>query len=465
MFGIKKDIAIHFIGIGGIGMSGIAEILISMEYEVSGSDISRNNNVIKLEGLGAKIYIGHNEKNIENAQLVVYSSAIDDKNPEIKYAKENSIPIIKRAEMLSELMRLKYGIAIAGSHGKTTTSSLVSTIFKKMNLEPTCIIGGIVKNLGGHAVNGKGEHLIAEADESDGSFLSLNPIMSIITNIDNDHLDFYKTEENIQKAFIEFANKIPFYGCVAINIDDPNSVNIIEKLRRRHVGFGIITDKENADLSIYDYAASELEFDEKGSRFTLHYKGLVKKIFIKLSGKHNVYNALSAIAISHEVGLDLDEVCKAIEEFDGVSRRFEMLYNNADFTVIDDYGHHPTEVRATINTAKVKYRNRKLITIFEPHRYTRTKDFWNEFVECFRNVDEVYIAPIYAASEEPINGIDAETLIESINTKFNNAKFLANWSELKNLFELEKDNKTVILSLGAGSISKQTREQIEQWKV
>ena len=458
MFGVKKDLAIHFIGIGGIGMSGIAGVLVDLGYNVSGSDLSQSANVIKLEGKGVKVYIGHKKENVEKAQLIIYSSAIESTNPEVIKAKEMGIPIIKRAEMLAELMRLKFGIAVAGSHGKTTTTSFLSTIFKTMDLKPTCIVGGIVKNLGGHAVHGESEYLIAEADESDGSFLFLNPIMSIITNIDNDHMDFYKNEENIQVAFTEFANKIPFYGCLVLNMNDPNSVKLTSNLRRIHIGFGVQRKDE-----LFDYTATAISYSEEGSEFTVIHEDKSYKVSISLSGEHNVQNALAAIALSSEAGLDLGEVTKAISKFEGVSRRFESLYHSENMCVIDDYGHHPTELLATISTAKVRFPKKKIIAIFEPHRFTRTKEFWDEFVSCFEDVKSVIIAPIYAASESDIEGINSDNLVKDINSKYSNASLLSDWDMLQDIFKQNKDEKIVILSMGAGSISKATREQVDMW--
>lgn len=462
MFGVRKDLNIHFIGIGGIGMSGIAEILLDQGYNVSGSDKNDSANVSKLKSKGANVFIGHAAKNIKDVQIVVYSSAIDNKNPEIVKAKDLNIPIIKRAEMLAELMRLKNGIAIAGSHGKTTTTSFVSTIFKTLNQKPTCIVGGIVKNLGGQALQGDGEYLIAEADESDGSFLFLNPITSVITNIDNDHLDYYKTEENIKKAFVEFSNKIPFYGCVVINANDKNSIDLLCDIRRQYVTYAIENNTTYSDE--IDFFAKEIVHTEELSKFVVTYQNKTYPVTISLSGNHNIQNALAAIAVSVKAGLDIKEVCKAIQTFEGVSRRFENLYKNDRLVVIDDYGHHPTELIATINTAKVKYPNKKLIAVFEPHRFSRTKEFWHEFIECFKDVDEVLIAPIYAASEKPIDYIDSEILVKNINDKFKNASYIQSWDSLTTLFETNKNENVVILSMGAGSISKATRRKIDEWK-
>ena len=457
MFGVSKELKIHFIGIGGIGMSGIAEILLNLGYKVSGSDLSDGQNVIKLRQKGAEVYIGHKAENINDVQIVVYSSAIDNENPEIQKAQAQRIPIIKRAEMLAELMRLKYGIAIAGSHGKTTTTSFVSTIFQNLEMKPTCIVGGIVKNLGSQAVKGDGEFLIAEADESDGSFLFLNPIMSVITNIDNDHLDYYKTTENIHNAFVEFSNKIPFYGKVAINADDAASMEILKTIKRPYITYGLGESEE------IDYRATGISFDETGSKFNVCFENEKHPVHIALAGNHNVQNALAAIAISHQCGLKLTDITKAIGDFEGVARRFEILHTKNDFIIVDDYGHHPTEIKATLKTAKQKYPNHEVHVVFEPHRYTRTKEHWDEFIQSFNDVDEVYISPIYAASEKPIEYIDSEILVKKINEHSKNAFYLPNWDGLEDMFNKRRDHKVVLLSLGAGAISRVVRKKIESW--
>lgn len=461
MFGINKKLKIHFIGIGGIGMSGIANILNNLGYNVSGSDINDGANVKTLRNQGVEIFIGHKEDNVKDAQLVVYSSAVNYQNPEVKKAMELKIPIVKRAEMLAELMRLKYGVAIAGSHGKTTTTSFVSTIFQNLDLKPTCIVGGIVKNLGSQSVKGDSEFLIAEADESDGSFLYLNPIMSVITNIDNDHLDYYQNQENIKKAFTDFSNKIPFYGCVALNGNDKNSIDILKDIRRPSIVYGIEGKEKYFEI---DYLAKDISHNEDNSTFTLCFKNEEHIVKISLSGDHNVSNALAAIAISHKCGVSLSDAATAITNFHGVGRRFENLYQDNNMVIIDDYGHHPTEINATLKTARVKYPNHKIIAIFEPHRYSRTKEFWNEFVDCFHDVDQAYISPIYPASEEPIEYIDSEILVKNINEKYSNCSYIKSFDELENIFKKYENQKSIILTLGAGSISKVTRDAIDKWK-
>ncbi len=461
MFGVKKELKIHFIGIGGIGMSGIAEVLINLGYQVSGSDLNESATTIKLNQKGAKIFKGHEASNVEEAQIVVYSSAINPKNPEIIRAMERKLPIIRRAEMLAELMRLKYGIAIAGSHGKTTTTSFVSTIFKSLEMSPTCIVGGIVKNLGSQAIKGDGDFLIAEADESDGSFLLLNPIMSVITNIDNDHLDHYGSVENLKKSFIEFSNKVPFYGKVSINLNDKTSREILPTLKRPYVGYAI----DGRDCGEYkaDYLAKNIVINDRGSQFILVHQEKEYPVHISLSGDHNVLNALAAISISHECGLALEPITNAIGEFEGVGRRFEQLFSNDKFRIVDDYGHHPTEIKATLQTARARYPEHKIHVLFEPHRFSRTKEHWDDFITSFIDVDEVYISPIYAASEEPIPYIDSEILVKKINEHSGNAFYVPNWNDLEDFFNKREKENVVVISLGAGAISKIVRNGIEVW--
>jgi len=458
MFGINKDLKVHFIGIGGIGMSGIAEVLLNLGYKVSGSDVNEGTAVLKLKEMGADVFIGHARENIKDVQFIVYSSAINEENPEYAKAKELNIPIIKRAEMLAEIMRLKYGVAIAGSHGKTTTTSFMATILNKLNFKPTYIIGGVVKNLGGHASMGSGELLIAEADESDGSFLYLNPIMSVITNIDNDHLDYYGTIENLQKAFVEFANKIPFYGKLAINAHDKTSCEMISKLKRPYLTFGV--EGDDHCVGNVDFLAKNIKIESDGTVFDLLHKEGTTPFKINIFGEHNVLNALGAIAISHELGADLKDIAAVIRDFAGVARRLETLYDKDDCIIIDDYAHHPTEINVTVKTIKERFPEKKLITIFEPHRYSRTKTFWHEFIDCFKDVDEAYISPIYAASETPIEYIDAEIMVKNINDKGTSAFYIDNLDIIGDIFKKYKKQNVVILTLGAGAISKKVRAQI-----
>lgn len=456
MLGWLKTTKLHFIGIGGIGMSGIAEVLLDLGYQVSGSDLNASPVTENLQKKGAQIFIGHQASNVEGSTLIVYSSAIDPLNPEFIRAQELEIPMIRRAEMLAELMRLKFGIAVAGSHGKTTTTSLIATIFQEAKLDATHIIGGIVRNLGGNAKKGDGQYLIAEADESDGSFLLLNPIMAAVTNIDNDHLDHYGSKDKIVDAFVEFVNRLPFYGRVALNADDPSSVSIKSQVKRPVTWYGIEVDKDAAD-----YVAKKVELSASGSEFDLYYRGeKVSRFKTHLMGLHNISNTLAAISISHETGLDWEVIQKGLLSFQGVGRRLEKLHENKSFVVIDDYGHHPTEVKATISTLR-RVDPRPLCVVFEPHRYSRTQNFWKEFQECFEGADEVYITPIYAASEKPIAGITSEAMVIEMKAKGKNVSLLPSLDGMKDILQAKKDTSCVFVTLGAGAISKKIKELVK----
>jgi UDP-N-acetylmuramate--alanine ligase len=456
-----KDISVHFIGIGGIGMSGIAEVLLSHGLSVSGSDANSSATVEKLRSLGAKVYIGHKKENIENATVVVYSSAIKDENPEMVEARRLNRPIMKRAEMLAELMKLKLGIAVAGTHGKTTTTSILATILKEYGLDPTYIIGGVVKNLNGHASVGSGDYLVAEADESDGSFLLLNPILSVITNIDNDHLDHYGSEENLETAFIDFANSIPFYGTIALNCNDEKVRGILDRMKKPFVTFGINWSPENG--SQFDYEASELEIMEGGISFRLSVQGENKgRCELGLPGHHNVLNALGAISLADRLGIEIEEIMAALPKFQGVGRRFQRVYDNKKLVVIDDYGHHPTEIVETIKTAKMIKGDKKLVVIFEPHRYSRTRDCWDQFLHCFNGADELILAPIYPASELEIAGITTDALVDDINRMHPGfAKMLSTITELKVTLQSLKDESAIVICMGAGTIGKTLHDSVE----
>jgi len=446
---------LHFIGIGGIGMSGIAEVLLSFGYNVSGSDISESANVARLRELGAEIFIGHVKENVENASVIIYSSAVTEENPEMLGAREKNLPVMRRAEMLAELMRLKYGLAIAGAHGKTTTTSFLATILQSSNYDPTYIIGGIVKNLNGHAKVGKGEFLVAEADESDGSFLLLNPIMSVVTNIDLDHMDHYGSEENLIDSFEQFINKVPFYGLCALNAHDDRLMNIVKRIKKPFCTFGIGEDLDTPA----DFEARNITMTDFQATYDLHIKGEKKtQVTINLPGKHNVLNSLGAIAVATRMGISVETIAQAIREFDGVGRRFQQLFKNEDVEIIDDYGHHPTEISMTLKTLR-DTRKGKVVCIFEPHRYTRTRDCWNQFLHCFNYVDKLYIAPIYAASEKPIAGIESDILVNDINKLHPN--FAVAMKSLDDLDEVISENKnSTIATLGAGTIGKRIREWV-----
>jgi UDP-N-acetylmuramate--alanine ligase len=456
MLGWLKTTKLHFIGIGGIGMSGIAEVLLDLGYKVSGSDLNSTPVIENLKIKGAEIFIGHKASHVDGATLIVYSSAIDPKNPEFAEAMKNQVPMIKRAEMLAELMRLKFGIAIAGSHGKTTTTSLIATIFQEAKLDATHIIGGIVHNLGGNAKKGDGDYLIAEADESDGSFLLLSPIMAAVTNIDDDHLDHYKSKDKIVDAFVEFVNKLPFYGRAALNANDETTLSIKGRFRRPLVWYGIETE-----LKETDYVGKNVEINASGTKFELYYKGKsLGPVRTHMWGLHNVSNTLAAIAVSHQAGLELETIKQGLLKFQGVGRRLEKLYEKNNFLVIDDYGHHPTEVKATIEALR-SVDNRPMCVVFEPHRFSRTQNFWKEFQECFRGIDELYLTPIYAAGENPIDGITSEALVLEMQKKGINVFFLPSLHSMKELLVAREDKNYLFVTLGAGAISKKIRELIK----
>lgn len=457
MYGINKSLQLHFIGIGGIGMSGIAEVLINLGYKVSGSDLSRSPVVERLESLGAKIYQGHKEDNVKNADIVIFSSAVTEANPEYAAAMVKRIPIIKRAEMLAELMRLKFGIAVAGSHGKTTTTSFLATALSSLNFRPTYIVGGVVKNLGSNAGMGEGEYLVAEADESDGSFLFLNPIISVITNIDNDHLDYYKNVETLEKAFVDFANKIPFYGHLVLNGHDEKLGRNIKNIKRPYVTFGI----KGKALAVeeLDYMAENLRKDGEFLAFDVKKDEESATFRIKMHGEHNALNALGAAVVAHKLGASLENAAKALSEFEGVGRRLETLKDEKNLLVIDDYGHHPTEIEATLSAIEKRYSDRKIVVMFEPHRFTRTENFWNDFVQVLTRKFPIYILPIYSAGERPVPYIDSEIMVKNVNENGGQAIYA---QDLKSsgVFKDAPEEKTLILTLGAGSISRQIRELI-----
>lgn len=451
----NSQTTVHFVGIGGIGMSGIAEILLSLGYQVTGSDLNESAVTEKLKEIGATIYIGHEAKNINSQNVLVHTSAAKKDNPELIAAHEKNIPIMRRAEMLAELMRLKQGIAVAGTHGKTTTTSMLATILEESRYNPTYVIGGIVRNLGGHAKVGGGNFLVAEADESDGSFLLYQPYMSVITNIDEDHLDHYGSKAKLIEAFNQFANQIPFYGVCALNAHDPLLMSIRENMKKPVVTFGI-------ELSSADYQAVNIKTDKTGTNFELVFRGeKLGPTKISLPGQHNVLNALGALAVAHQMGVKVDIMLAAISKFSGVGRRLELLASDKGFELVDDYGHHPTEVSATLG-AVVESRAQKPIVIFEPHRYSRTQLCWNQFIECFDQAEEVYLCQIYPASEAPIEGITSNALCAAINARGKvKCQLLENKDALFSKINELKSQQQLVVSLGAGSIGKNVREWVK----
>lgn len=430
-------------------MSGIAQVLLNLGYKVTGSDLYRSAVTDQLRRHGAGIKIGHKADYLGEAQVVVTSSAVRKTNPEVLEAERRGIPVIARAEMLAELMRLKYGVAIAGSHGKTTTTSLVASVLAAGGLDPTIVIGGRLKNLRSNARLGAGEFLVAEADESDGSFLHLNPTIAVITNIDPEHLDHYRDFDSLKKTFEEFAEKIPFYGLAVFCVDHPVVRELARRFGKRSVTYGL---RETADFS-----ASQIHAKGIGSEFQvcLRGKSLGTVRLNAMPGRHNVLNSLAAVAVAHELGIPFRFVQKALANFKGIGRRFEII-REKPITIVDDYGHHPEEIRATLKTARDVWHRRKLWVLFQPHRYSRTKLLMNDFATAFKEADHLYIAEIYAAGEEPIRGVSGRVLAQKIRGR--KARFVSGFSSLVNEIFPKIRKGDVVMTLGAGDIWKVGRE-------
>jgi len=459
---------IHFVGIGGIGMSGIAEVLLNLGYKVSGSDLKSSAVTQRLAGLGAVVFEGHQSENVAGAEVVVTSSAIFAENPEVTEAHNRHIPVIQRAEMLAELMRLKYGIAIAGMHGKTTTTSMVAAVLAAGGLDPTVVVGGRVDAMGSNARLGKSQYLVAEADESDRSFLKLSPILSVVTNIDREHMDTYRNMRDVKKTFLDFMDRVPFYGMIVACNDDALLRRLLPDVQRRTLTYGT---RRGSDFLIKIDARKEvLAGDPRPlSRFRVSYrKNDLGEFTLHVPGVHNVLNATAAIAVG--VGLDvrIEAIRTALDQFRGVDRRFQLRGRAAGVSVIDDYGHHPTEIKATLAAAR-QCGFRKIHVIFQPHRYTRTRDLIEEFTTAFGDADSLFVLDIYAASEKPIEGVTGEILAQRIREKTaKNGRYASSPAEAVDAAAAVAEDGDMILTLGAGSVSqfgpmileklKQTRE-------
>ena len=395
---------IHFVGIGGAGMSGIAEVMLTMGYQVSGSDLKASEATDRIVRLGGRVCVGHSPANVEGAQVVVHSSAIAPDNPELRTAHAAGIPVIARAEMLAELMRMKYGVAVAGAHGKTTTTSMVAAVLARGGLDPTIVVGGRLHALGANARLGQGQFLVAEADESDGSFLRLAPAVAVITNIDREHLDHYKGLDEVRQAFVYFANRVPFYGVTVLCVDDPNVRAILPEVKKRVLLYGT---RDEAEVR-----AEEVRLEGSGARFKVVVQGRpAGQVELKVPGRHNVLNALAAVAVGLEVEVGFGQIAEALASFPGVSRRFEIKGEEGGVRVVDDYAHHPTEIQATLAAAR-PMGGRRLV-IFQPHRYTRTALLRDEFGGCFGDADRVWVLDVYGAGEAPVEGASASALVES----------------------------------------------------
>ena len=442
----RKSKRMHFIGIGGIGMSGIAEILINLGYEVSGSDLKSSEQTRRLESLGAKIFTGHFPSNITDYHVVVTSSAIDFTNPEIIEARKRNIPIIHRSEMLAELVRLKHGIGVAGTHGKTTTSSMLASVLSDGGMNPTAVIGGKVFNFGSNARAGEGEYIVFEADESDGSFLKLLPSIAIVTNIDADHLDHYKYFEAVKDAFLKYINNIPFYGYSVLCTDDNVIRELLPRIERPYYTYGFNDDA--------DFTAYNVRMENGKTCFSCNYKkNPVGDFVLSQLGNHNVLNSLSVIAVALELGLKYEAIRDGLKNFEGVGRRLERVGEKNGILVMDDYGHHPTEIRATLSA--LKNLGRRIVVIFQPHRYSRTELLWDDFGQSFAHADEVFLTDIYPAGEDPIDGVSTELICQAVKKHENReAVYVRKFEDIASSVVKVIKSGDVVITLGAGDIHK-----------
>jgi len=438
--------SIHFVGIGGIGMSGIAEVLLAHGFAVSGSDLRESDTVARLQKLGAEIHIGHRSENLTRADVLVFSSAVRRDNPEVVAARERAIPVIPRAEMLAELMRLKDGIAIAGSHGKTTTTSLVATVLREAGLDPTVVIGGKLNALGTNAARGAGNLLVTEADESDGSFLHLTPAIAVVTNIDAEHLDYYGDHDHVKQAFVQFANRVPFYGLVIACLDHPHVQDVLPRIDKRTATYGLSAQAE--------YRAKNPNVKGLCTSFEVVRRGESLGTFeVRMPGMHNVLNALATIAVADELGVGMDQVKRSLASFSGVQRRFTIVGEHEGVTVVDDYGHHPAEVQATLEAAQRAY-GRRLVVAFQPHRYTRTAHCFDELTRAFNRADVLLLTDVYAAGEEPIEGADSVHLAQAIRAHgHRDVTHVPSVHELPEALASRLEAGDVVITMGAGNIT------------
>ncbi|HEV8581256.1 MAG TPA: UDP-N-acetylmuramate--L-alanine ligase [Thermoanaerobaculia bacterium] len=464
MFNRFTDLSrIHFVGIGGAGMSGIAEILLEYDLEVSGCDMALSETTERLERLGARIEKGHSPEHLEGIELVVISSAVAEENAEVREARRRGITVVRRAEMLGELMRLKYGIAVAGTHGKTTTTSLVGTVLTEAELDPTVIVGGRLRLLGTGARLGKSDYLVAEADEFDRSFLRLTPVIAVITNVDRDHLDTYGSLEAIEDAFVEFANRVPFFGRLIVCLDDPNVQRILPRVAdRRIITYGF---SPQADLSAYD-----LEAHAGGSSFGVRLRGAgllgridLGRIELPIPGRHNVRNALAAVGVGLALRIDFDTICRALAGFTGVHRRFEHLGTWQGAAVVDDYAHHPTEVEATLQAARQTFPGGRVFAVFQPHLFSRTQDQAEGFGRALLGADMAVVTDVYPSREEPIPGVTGELVVEAARRfGHRNVHYCASWKEAPEVLRGEVSAGDVVFTLGAGDVNRLAQTLVQE---
>lgn len=446
---------IHFVGIGGIGMSGIAEVLLNLGYRISGSDVKETEVTRRLQALGCEISYGHRRENVKEADVVVVSSAIRPNNPELQVAEERLIPVIPRAEMLAELMRMKVGIAIAGTHGKTTTTSLIATVLGAAGLDPTVVIGGRLNSIGSNAKLGQGDFLVAEADESDGSFLKLMPTIAVVTNIDPEHLDHYRSIDEIKEAFLHFLEKIPFFGLAVLCLDHPHIQSLLPKLKKRCTTYGLTTQA--------DFHAEEIEFEGLSTSFDVfHYREKIGRLRIQMPGVHNVYNALAAVATAFELDIPFEVVREALKDFGGIQRRFQIKGEKKGILIVDDYGHHPVEIMATLKAAKTGWK-RRIIVVFQPHRYTRTQALFKDFLSAFYDADVLILTDIYPAGEDRIEGVEARTLFEGIREYgHKDVTYLPDKREIVDHLLRIQTPGDMVITLGAGDIYQVADELVKR---
>ena len=454
MKGVPTDNGtIHFVGIGGIGMSGIAEVMNNLGYTVQGSDLNESATVERLQASGIPVHIGHEESNVEGASVVVTSTAVKRTNPEVAYALENRIPVVRRAEMLAELMRLKSTIAVAGTHGKTTTTSMIASLLDCGDVDPTVINGGIIEQYGSNARLGDSDWMVVEADESDGSFLRLDGTIAVVTNIDPEHLDHYGDFDGVKDAFVEFIHNVPFYGAAVLCIDHPEVQAVTAKVRdRRVVTYGFNLQADICGVNVQPH--------EGGNRFDVIVRQRgeedrrIEHVCLPMPGRHNVQNALAAIAVAIEMGCSDEVICNGFSSFGGVRRRFTKVGSVAGATIIDDYGHHPVEIRAVLEAAREATRNR-VIAVMQPHRYTRLRDLMDDFQSAFNEADQVFVTPVYAAGEDPIPGVDAAALVEGLKSRgHRNAATVEDRTDLASRLAADIEEGDLVVCLGAGDITK-----------
>ena len=452
----KKTQHIHFVGVGGIGMSGIAELLLNLGYRVSGSDVSGSAITENLARLGGRIRKGHRVEWVGEADVVVASSAISPDNPEIMAARERGVPVIQRAEMLAEIMRLKkFGIAVAGSHGKTSTTSMVGWMLTQAGLEPTIVVGGKVDSLGGNARLGEGEFLVAEADESDGSFLKLSPVVEVVTNIDLEHVDYYRDIDHTKELFLEFMAKVPFYGAIILCLDDANIADISSRIERRMLSYGLTREADICGEGIR-FADGKVHF------LAVHQGETLGEIAVAPPGRHTVYNALATIGVGLELEIPFPVIARSLESFQGVQRRMQFKGEKAGITVVDDYGHHPTEIVATLSAIKEAWPEKRLVVLFQPHRYSRTKGLFAEFQDAFEYADFLVMTEIYAASEKPLEGVNGEALLQAVRFQKGQEKlFLGDLDRMAQELLPHLERGDMVLTLGAGNIVRVGEELLD----